>query len=98
MELEPKPINPGATLDFSCDWSDWLKSGETVASFVITPGPDLIVNSGSASSTTITAWVTLPATVPIGQVLKLVFKVVTNNVPPRTDYRTMHLIATEREV
>ena len=46
---------PGATLDFQQDWSDWLASGDTIASSSWSVETGLTVDSESDTTTTATA-------------------------------------------
>lgn len=49
--------DPEAVLDYSWDWSDYLEVGETILTFTVTPSTEeLVVDSSSATDTTVTAW------------------------------------------
>jgi len=45
-----------AVLDWIWDWSDWLDSGETIITSVMTVSAGLVLDSSSNSTTTATAW------------------------------------------
>lgn len=46
---------PGATLDFAQDWSDWLSTGDTIATSTWTVETGVTVDSDSNTTTTATA-------------------------------------------
>ena len=50
--------DPNAVLDYKWDWTQWLSSGDTITSGVvsITDG-DVAINSQSNTTTTVTAWI-----------------------------------------
>ena len=67
MSIATKPKDPGAVLDFKFDFktnsngrgfTDWLESGETITSFVMTVESGLTEDSSSItdSGTTVTVW------------------------------------------
>jgi hypothetical protein len=50
--------DPDAVLDYEWDWSTWL-AGDTIASHTVTVPTDptgLVLDSDSATTTTVTAW------------------------------------------
>jgi hypothetical protein len=48
--------DPQAVKDYEFNWSDWL-GGDTIASHTVTASTGLTVDSSSATSTTVTVWV-----------------------------------------
>jgi hypothetical protein len=48
--------DPDAVLDYEFDWSDWLATGDGIASHTVTPDTGLTVDSDSATSTAVTVW------------------------------------------
>ena len=55
--VETYPIDPGATLDYWIDLSDWLSPDETVVSYEVTVG-GAVLESHSEAEGIITAWIT----------------------------------------
>lgn len=49
--------DPSAVLDYHWDWTDWLASGEAIASSVITPSAGIVLDSSGFSPTSATAWI-----------------------------------------
>lgn len=76
--------DPDAELDFAFDWSAWLGDGEGIASYTIT-ATGMTVDSDSESGGVVTVWVSGGAA---GADATVACRVVTDNVPPRTDERT----------
>ena len=50
--------DPGATLDYEWDWSNWLATDETITSATISAPSGLTLNSQSNTDTTATCWLT----------------------------------------
>ena len=59
------PKDPIAVLDYAFDWkaltngtgkSDWLATGETIASHTVTVPTGLTLDSSTATATAVTAW------------------------------------------
>lgn len=48
--------DPHATLDFGFDWSEWLDTGESIVSYVLTAGSGLSVVSSGSTSASVIAW------------------------------------------
>jgi hypothetical protein len=46
-----------AVLDWTFDWSEWLHSGETIVSAVVTPDSGLTIDSTTAGDTSVVAWI-----------------------------------------
>lgn len=79
------PIAPGATLDFSVDWTDWLANNETISSHDWTVPAALTENSASESGGICTVWLTASASV--GTVCTVYNTITTNQ--GRTDIRSL---------
>ena len=47
--------DPDAVLDYQFNWGDWL-GADTIASHTVTAATGLTVDSSTATSTTVTAW------------------------------------------
>jgi len=48
---------PGATLDYTWDWTNWLATGETITAHTLTLDPAITKTAETASTTSVTAWV-----------------------------------------
>ena len=48
-------LDPNAVLDYEWDWSAWLGT-DTIASHTVTAATGLTVDSSTATSTAVTAW------------------------------------------
>jgi len=49
--------DPGAVLDYTWDWADFLQDGEAIAEKAVTSDtPELVVDSQAANDTQVTAW------------------------------------------
>ena len=48
--------DPQAKLDWGFDWSDWLASGETIVSYVITADTGITVEDDAESAGIVTVW------------------------------------------
>lgn len=71
------PINRGATLDWSWDWTDWLLPGDAIASRVVTPSAGLTVGSTTDATGVVTTVVTCDPAAPIGATLRLTCSITT---------------------
>ena len=71
-----QPMDPQSILTFTHDWSDWLLSGDTIATstWSVTPSGGLTVDSESETTTTATVTVSAPV---LGERYELVNHVVT---------------------
>jgi hypothetical protein len=56
MPIKNFPKDPDAILDFEFDWSDWLQSGETIASYDITVETGIVNESDSEADGKVTVW------------------------------------------
>lgn len=48
-------MDPDAVLDYQFNWGDWL-GADTIASYTVTATAGLTVDSSTATSTAVTAW------------------------------------------
>jgi len=56
MVLQNFDKDPDAVLDYAFNWTDWLESGETITSRVVTVSTGLTKNSDSESAGVVTIW------------------------------------------
>lgn len=98
--LYVNPKDPDAVLDYVFDWaaltngtgtSDWLESGETISSYVVTVGSGLTLDSDSQSSGQVTAWVSGGTA---GETYTVACRISTS--AGRTDERTVKVRVVER--
>ncbi len=83
--------DPQAKLDWGFDWSDWLASGETIVSYVITADTGITVEEDAESGGVVTVWL-LGGTA--GQSYKCACKITTS--AGRIDERTIRIRVDER--
>lgn len=93
--VQPLPIGPASSLDFSWDWSAWLKSPETIAAFTVTASAGLALFSQTQSNGIVTTWAA-PQGLTVGTVVPLVCTVTTSSTPARVESRTIWLIVQQR--
>lgn len=91
---QPLPVSPGATLDVSWDWSDWLPAGDTLASHTVTVPTGVTKVSDSSAGAIVTAWVTLPNSTLLYASFSLLCEIVTTQ--GRRDERVFLITATQR--
>lgn len=83
--------DPEAVLDYAVDWSDWLQSGETISSYVVTVPTGITKASDQQAAGIVTAWLsggTAGANYDVG------VKIVTSL--GRTDERTFSIKCADR--
>ena len=56
LTLQNPLKDPSAVLDYVFDWTEWLATGETIESYVITVDAGLTLNSDSESNGAVVAW------------------------------------------
>ena len=56
MVLTTFPKDPDSVLDYAFDWSEWLESGESISSHVITVDDGITNDSSGNSTTAVTVW------------------------------------------
>lgn len=49
--------DPSDVLDWAFDWSNWLATGETIASHTVTVQSGLTLDSSTDTADTVTAWI-----------------------------------------
>ena len=83
--------DPNAVLDYAFDWSDWLATGETISSHVITAQTGITKDSDSESDGVVTVWLS-------GGTAGINYKVacLITTTAGRTDERTMWIKVTDR--
>lgn len=81
--------DPGATLDYSVDWSEFLETGENIVASTWTVPAGLTTVTTSYISTKTTVWLSGGT---LGQSYELVNRVTTNNNPARIDERTIVIL------
>lgn len=98
--------DPDAILDFVFDWApntngregattDWLESGETIASVTVTAssGITVVKNSITDTNTSVTVWLSGGTA---GSKETVACKITTSTSPARVDERTINLLIKER--
>jgi len=85
--------DPQAVLDYEWDWSSWLDTAnnETILSHTITSDPGITVNSHTATSTTVTVWLTGGT---VGTRYAIVCHITTS--AGRQDDRTIKIVVQDR--
>jgi hypothetical protein len=83
--------DPESVLDYNFDWSGWLDTNETIASFTVTADTGLTVDSSTEAAGKVTAWLSGGTE---GTRYKVVCEIVTD--AGRTDDRTITIVVTER--
>lgn len=83
--------DPDATLDYGCDWSEWLDAGETITASSWAVPLGLTLESADHTGTLAVAWLSGGAT---GNVYRVTNRVTTS--AGRTDERTLLIYVEER--
>lgn len=83
--------DPSAVLDYAFDWSDWLATGETISSHVITVDTGLTKDSDSEALGVVTVWLSGGTA---GKNYKVACLIETS--AGRTDERTIWIKVVER--
>jgi len=78
--------DPAAELDYKFYWANWLASGETIASYVLTVPTGLTEVTVSNDDDSVTVWLSGGTA---GTKYEVGCKIITDSVPARTDERTM---------
>lgn len=93
----PMPFDGDASLDFMVDWSAWLaECDDAIASYDLTPSSHLSISSDAREGGRIGFWVQLAGPVRDFTEMTVECSIVTANIPPRRDDRTIRLIKVER--
>jgi hypothetical protein len=82
--------DPSAILDYQFDWSAWLVA-DTITAHTVTAEDGLTVDSTTASTTAVTAWVSGGT---VGETYELTCHITTAD--GRQDDRTLHIAVRER--
>jgi len=83
--------DPAATLDYGCDWSEWLAAGETIAASEWSVAAGLTKNSDDHTTTLAVVWLS-------GGVAGTTYRA-TNRVTTsagRIDERSIYVVVEER--
>ena len=80
--------SPGATLDYTLDWSGWLDGDEEITAVDVVADSSITVDAESFTATTTTAWVSGGA---VGRTNEVQFTITTDSTPARVDVRTLRL-------
>jgi hypothetical protein len=81
--------DPDAVLDYLFDWSDWLAEGENIASHTVeVESGTCEVESEIEQSGVVTAWISGGA---LGETSFVRCRITSDNVPARTDDRTVKI-------
>jgi hypothetical protein len=83
--------DPQAVLDYQYDWSAWLPNGDSIVAHTVTVPTGLTVDSSTATSTAVTAWISGGT---LGSYYDVVCHIVTAD--GREDDRTLQLKCEER--
>lgn len=94
--VQPLPIGPDSSLDIAWDWSQWLVTGDTIASFVIDGTPGLGLSNVQQVGQKIIAWAAPQDSPDEGTGYEVTCTVTTASTPPRVDSRTIALIVQSR--
>jgi hypothetical protein len=93
---QPLPINLGASLDVSWDWTKWL-AGDSIASFSVISQGGMVVTAGpTLTGGKVTAQVSLGGVPQYGSEFTVTCGVTTSSNPPRSDSRDMTFIVQRR--
>ena len=79
--------DPGAILDYTVDWTDWLASGETISTSTWTLPSGITEQSSTNTTASTTVWLSGGTD---GDTYEVVNHIVTSQ--SRTDERTIYII------
>ena len=85
--------DPQSKLDYSVDWSDWLASGEEIATSTWQSLDGLVIETSGFTGTFAVVWVSGGTA---GTTYRLTNTMTTNNSPARIDQRTITIKVQER--
>ena len=91
LTLQNPLKDPSAVLDYVFDWTEWLASGETIATHTITADTGITVDSSTEDDGKVTVWLS-GGTAGINY--KVACKITTS--AGRTDERTIWIKVTNR--
>lgn len=93
--IQPLPFSRGAELDIYWPWTAWLPSGESVASYTLTPDAGVTIVSDSEAAGTVSAVVALADAAALGREYRVRCEIVTTP-GGLTDSRYFRLLAADR--
>lgn len=88
--IDGKPTatkDPGATLDYTLDLSDWLETGETILTASVAARGITVDSSGIVGGNSITLWLSGGQA---GTTASAVIRFATSSSPERVDERTLY--------
>lgn len=85
--------DPDAVLDYTVDWSDWLATGEEIASSSWVNPDGFTVNTSSNTTTVAVVWLSGGVA---GRTYRMTNRITTDSTPARTDDRTITIKVAER--
>lgn len=85
--------DPDALLDFSIDWSGWLKSGENISTVTWTVPPGIVEAVSTHDDTSMTIWLSGGTA---GEDYAITGSIITTASPARQDERTFLVTVRER--
>ena len=92
---QPLPFSHDANLDLHWDWTAWLDTA-SISSAVITPPPGVSISNQTTVGGVVTAWPSLSRKLQVGTLLPIECHVITSEIPPRADTRTITLVVAAR--
>ena len=89
--------DPNAELDYTADFSKFLNPvGDNIVSAEVLVTGGLVVDSIEITPTTVVAWLSGGTPTVDGEYASATYRIVTDNVPPRIDDRTLYFNIIER--
>ncbi len=91
LTLQNPLKDPSAVLDYAFDWTEWLASGETIATHTITADTGITVDSSTEDDGKVTVWLS-------GGTAGINYKVacLITTTAGRTDERTLWIRVVDR--
>ncbi len=91
LTLQNPLKDPSAVLDYVFDWTEWLAAAETITSHTVTVPTGLTLESSTAASGIVTAWISGGT---VGTTYRVECLIVTT--AGRTDERSLWITVQER--
>ena len=85
--------DPDAILDYKFDWSNWLESGEIIASHTMTVDTGITKVSSSNDDDSVTVWLSGGTA---GGRYNVTCRITTDTLPARVEDRTMRILVVQR--
>jgi hypothetical protein len=85
--------DPNAILDYKFDWSNWLGTGEIIASHTMTVDTGITNVSSSNDDDSVTIWLSGGTA---GGRYNVTCRITTDTLPARVEDRTMRILAVQR--